>query len=676
MVRSVTNYLLDKSSKRFTPKAVGGRKPMRNKPRQLSVSSSVRPTLDDSSQSQIQELTQSPILSGTPTQKDALKDRNNESAVLDEEAIEEVDDELPPPIDKRERKVSANNKAVAAKPPSLASTAATRPAVTPAPPPNFGGTTPGTASPRLSSLNRGPTSRPVSKPAGPPRGAPVSASRAAVFNDSTLTAESSATSSSRRSSDSSSSESSTPAAATTEKPPPPQKHGFAAINSNVRSLRSTRGESPGPSSSSSFSSLPLMGQSIITDTLEPLAAPPTSTATSTSVTATTTRRTTKSKRAKKTQSRGKGKGPARSIGEDEEEDNVDANEEVEKEEVVAAPAKVFPVDENGFLIVDPEDIPNPRRGKKMSTIEDPDKKVINIEKFTMGHLCKDIPIGQTNDDYEKYEEARLKRKLKREAMLREKKRAKFEGRPLTSIPGFLEERTYLLTDKMQEQKREWDQAWKNSEASVRAKPQLKMNSEGVFVIDEDSLQLDRHQRDSKPSEERVREEEDKYSTSINSATFSKREKPERWDETETSEFYKALSQWGTDFNLITQLFPGRSRRQIKAKFKLEERRNPGKIHLAILRKLPVDIDSYREQTGATIHTMDEIDKELEKVRLRHEESLKEVEDNRARARAEDAAAAARADEEQYGPQLTVKKKEENEDEEEEVVGYVNRDNNR
>jgi transcription factor TFIIIB component B'' len=650
---------------------------MRNKPRQLSVSSSVRPTLDDSSQTQTQELTQSPILSETLTQKDSLKDKSGESAVVDEEAIEEVDDELPPPTDKRERKASANNKPVASKPPSLAASTAAKPSVTPAPPPTFGRSTPGNASPRLSSLNRGSTSRATSNPVGPSRGTPVSASRSAVFQDSTPTADS--TPSSRRSSVSSSSGSSTPAvAATATKPAPPQRHGFAAINSNVRSLRSTRGESPGPSTSLPSSSLPIMGQSIITDTLEPLAAPPTTT--SATASATSTRRSSKSKPAKTTRSKGKGKGkaptPTAEVEDEEEEDGeLDSDEAMEKEETVAPPAKVFPVDENGFLIVDPEDIPNPRRGKKASTIEDADKKVINIEKFTMGHLCKDIPIGQTNDDYDNYEEARRKRKHKREAMLREKKRAKIEGRPLTSIPGFLEGQTYLA-DGLQAKKEKWDEAWKkNVDSGAQVKPQLKFDSNRQIIIDEDSLQYDRHQRDSKPSEERIVEEEDKYSTSINSATFSKREKPERWDQDETSAFYKALSQFGTDFNLITQLFPGRSRRQIKAKFKLEERRNPGKIHLAILRKLPVDVNSYSEQTGATIHTMAEIDKELEKVRLRHEEHLKEVEDHRVRARAEDAAAAARADEEKYGPQPNIKKKEENE-EEEEVVGYVDRGGNR
>lgn len=635
---------------------------MRNKPRQLSVSSSVRPTLEDSSKSQTQELTQSPILSGTPTQKDTVKD--NESAIVDEEAIEEVDDELPPPTDKRNRKVSATNKQVPAKPPGLASSSAA-PSVTPAPPPptfaRSTSSTPGTASPRLSSLSRGPPARPVAKPV------PVPASRSAVLTDSTPTAESTASNgpSSASSSSSSRSGSSTPAT-TAVKAAAPQKHGFAAINSNVRSLRSTRGESPGPSTSFS-SSLSLMGQSIVTDTLEPLAAPSTTTAAS-------TRRSSKSKPAKKTQRKGKAKAkaPAPALEEEEEEEDDDIPDADEMEEPVAPPPKVYPVDENGFLIVDPEDIPNPRRGKKASTIEEPHKKVINIEKFTMGHLCKEIPIGQTNEEYEKYELARRDRKHKREAMLREKKRAKIEGRPLTSIEGYLEERSYL-TDGMKVQKDKWNEHWKkNSEGGVRAQPQVKLNAKGDFIIDPDSVQVDRHQRDAQPTKERKVEEEDKYSTSVNSATFSTREKPERWDQDETSAFYKAISQWGTDFNMITQLFPGRSRRQIKAKFKLEERRNPGKIHLAILRKLPVDIDSYSEQTGAEIYTPDDINKELEKVRRQHEEHLKEVEDNRIRARADDAAAAARADEEKYGPQPSVKKKEEDGDDEEEVVGYVNR----
>ena len=36
-------------------------------------------------------------------------------------------------------------------------------------------------------------------------------------------------------------------------------------------------------------------------------------------------------------------------------------------------------------------------------------------------------------------------------------------------------------------------------------------------------------------------------------------------------FFSRLMQYGTDFTLIAQLFPSRTRKQIKSKFKNEER---------------------------------------------------------------------------------------------------------
>jgi transcription factor TFIIIB component B'' len=47
---------------------------------------------------------------------------------------------------------------------------------------------------------------------------------------------------------------------------------------------------------------------------------------------------------------------------------------------------------------------------------------------------------------------------------------------------------------------------------------------------------------------------------------------------------QALSQWGTDFEMIARLFPHRNRRQVKLKFSREERVNPDKVTEHIIRK--------------------------------------------------------------------------------------------
>lgn len=45
----------------------------------------------------------------------------------------------------------------------------------------------------------------------------------------------------------------------------------------------------------------------------------------------------------------------------------------------------------------------------------------------------------------------------------------------------------------------------------------------------------------------------------------------KWDEKETKQFYKVLRQCGTDFSLMETFLPGRTRKEIKNKYRKEER---------------------------------------------------------------------------------------------------------
>ena len=54
-------------------------------------------------------------------------------------------------------------------------------------------------------------------------------------------------------------------------------------------------------------------------------------------------------------------------------------------------------------------------------------------------------------------------------------------------------------------------------------------------------------------------------------------KTDKWPKEDTEKFYKALQLFGTDFTILMQLLPGRSRRQIKNKFNKEEKEHPEKI---------------------------------------------------------------------------------------------------
>ncbi|KAK9942582.1 hypothetical protein M0R45_008236 [Rubus argutus] len=52
---------------------------------------------------------------------------------------------------------------------------------------------------------------------------------------------------------------------------------------------------------------------------------------------------------------------------------------------------------------------------------------------------------------------------------------------------------------------------------------------------------------------------------------------------DTELFYEGIEQFGSDFSMIAQLFPGRTRHQIKLKFKKEDRQNPLRINEAFRR---------------------------------------------------------------------------------------------
>jgi hypothetical protein len=121
---------------------------------------------------------------------------------------------------------------------------------------------------------------------------------------------------------------------------------------------------------------------------------------------------------------------------------------------------------------------------------------------------------------------------------------------------------------------------------------------GQLVLDESSLQQSRN-------DEAITEggdfldvnEEDRF---VNSSTFSKRIGTDRWDAQETQAFLKAVSMWGSDFEMISRMFSNRNRKQIKAKWRSMERLDSRSLDLAFRRKLPVDLDEYGRMAGVDL----------------------------------------------------------------------------
>lgn len=126
--------------------------------------------------------------------------------------------------------------------------------------------------------------------------------------------------------------------------------------------------------------------------------------------------------------------------------------------------------------------------------------------------------------------------------------------------------------------------------------------DGKIVLDEQSLyanyrddeQQEREQRHWEVIDER---EGDQF---VNSASRSKQRRTQRWTAEETERFFQAISQWGTDFEMITRLFPRRTRREIKAKWTKESRQNPQRLDAAFHRRVAVDLDAYGQAAGVDL----------------------------------------------------------------------------
>ncbi|PYI23230.1 transcription factor IIIB, Bdp1 subunit [Aspergillus japonicus CBS 114.51] len=143
---------------------------------------------------------------------------------------------------------------------------------------------------------------------------------------------------------------------------------------------------------------------------------------------------------------------------------------------------------------------------------------------------------------------------------------------------------------------------------------------GEIVLDTASLQVDRHAdaaRNAGALEDVV---ENTLTRKINQSTYGKRSKTESWDEEMTDLFYRGLRIFGTDFMMISKLFPGRSRRQIKLKFNNEERRDPLRIKDTLLGpRESIDISTYSQMTNTVYDDPKVIQQQLDDERKQMEE---------------------------------------------------------
>lgn len=124
--------------------------------------------------------------------------------------------------------------------------------------------------------------------------------------------------------------------------------------------------------------------------------------------------------------------------------------------------------------------------------------------------------------------------------------------------------------------------------------------DGKIVIDETSLFANYgNGEDDRDNMEVVDEREgDRF---VNASTYSRKlARNRKWSADETAKFYRSLQQWGTDFEMIARLFPGRDRVMIKKKFNVEERSNVKLVDEALRNSVPVNLEAYAQAIGVDL----------------------------------------------------------------------------
>ena len=186
---------------------------------------------------------------------------------------------------------------------------------------------------------------------------------------------------------------------------------------------------------------------------------------------------------------------------------------------------------------------------------------------------------------------------------------------------------------------------------------------GEIVLIEDSTRIDRHAlaNAEREAEAVVVVEENALTTRINSHYNLKQTPKQRWTDEETEEFYNALRMFGTDFGIISKMFPTRSRRAVKLKYTHEERVNQARISETLHgERIPVNIEEFSEWTETTyadpaiLHAEMETDRRaLEEEQAKEKEAMEEARRQREAETAAEAAAvgedtSAKENEEQEG----------------------------
>jgi transcription factor TFIIIB component B'' len=187
-------------------------------------------------------------------------------------------------------------------------------------------------------------------------------------------------------------------------------------------------------------------------------------------------------------------------------------------------------------------------------------------------------------------------------------------------------------------------------AQAGTNAQLRFNeATGNMEIVPDSGTIDREGDADREIAEMVIDEQQDITNRLTTRSFMKNNKRfpnefllpgqgRRWNKELTELFYKGLTSFGTDFQMISQMFPGFTRRSIKTKFTREERDNPEGVKEALRGRSDLNGEGWNnfltesKKTEESFADVDEIKRQMAEkdaeYREKIEVALKEAEERR------------------------------------------------
>uniref|UniRef100_A0A1I8BNJ9 Myb_DNA-bind_7 domain-containing protein n=1 Tax=Meloidogyne hapla TaxID=6305 RepID=A0A1I8BNJ9_MELHA len=227
----------------------------------------------------------------------------------------------------------------------------------------------------------------------------------------------------------------------------------------------------------------------------------------------------------------------------------------------------------------PGNVGSPKIDKSDSTIsekrskERPKEKLCDTKTFTMADLIKWRP--RTENTFRKKWSTKRKNDEEEKATLSKTDESDLStNNSLTPKKGFIDE----------------------EDEKPPSGPRVRINEQGEMVVDEDSLIV---MQNPENTQLETVINDDVGPKKLTSMSFRKRSRGSIWGVVETDLFYEVLAATGTDFGLMHEFIPKRSRLELKQKFNREHRINPRRMDETL--RHPVLLDGRLRQRVERFH---------------------------------------------------------------------------